>query len=32
MVVAISGIYFGQSLERRARNAIEELEDELKHH
>lgn len=32
MVVALSGIYFGQSLERRAKDAVEELSDELVHH
>ena len=32
MVVAISGIYFGTSLARRARDAIEELSDELRYH
>jgi len=32
MVVALSGIYFGQSLERQAKVVVEELEDELVHH
>jgi len=32
MVVAVSGIYFAQSLSERARTAVEELGDELRYH
>ena len=32
MVVAVSGIYFAQSLSERARHAVEELGDELRYH
>lgn len=32
MVVAVSGIYFAQSLSERAKHAVEELGDELQYH
>jgi biopolymer transport protein ExbB len=32
MVVAVSGIYFAQSLGEHARHAVEELGDELRYH
>ena len=32
MVVAVSGIYFAQSIGEQARHAVEELGDELRYH